>query len=319
MAARAVPVREDDGAIREWVGVHSDITEEKLAQTRLSFLAEASTGLAASLDYDRALADVAHLAVPTLADWCLVDLLEADGRLRRLTTAHADPALRERAHAWAAQFPPDEAAPSGAAEVVRTGHPEMVADIPDALLAANARDAEQLRLLREWAPKSYLCVPLIARGRMLGAITLITAESGRRYEDADLELAEELAGRAALAVDNARLYDETRARAERESLINKIGQTLRGSLDPDRVLADATAAVGQALGVSRCTWARLTPDRKSVEVSPQQYVAPGLPPYAATVPVSAYPPELREQWEAGHSVALDDAEADPRGAFLSTA
>ena len=133
-------------------------------------------------------------------------------------------------------------------------------------------------LLRAWSPKSYLCVPLIARGRTLGAITLVTAESGRRYGDADLELAEELAGRAALAVDNARLYDETRARAERESLINKIGQTLRGSLDPDRVLEDATAAVGQALGVSRCLLVRLTPARDYFEIAPRQFTAPGVHP-----------------------------------------
>ena len=160
----------------------------------------------------------------------------------------------------------------------------MVADIPDALLAANARDAEHLRLLREWAPKSYLCVPLIARGKMLGAITLITAESGRRYGEADLELAEELAGRAALAVDNARLYDETRARAERESLINRIGQSLRGSLDTARILQDATAAVGQALGVSRCTWARLSADRKAFEVASPSVRRAGRAPYAALVP-----------------------------------
>ena len=300
--------------------VHSDITEEKLAQTRLSFLAEASTCLAATLDYDRALADVARLAVPTLADWCLVDLVEADGRLRRVATAHADPALRERARAWEAQFPPDEAAPNGAAEVVRTGRPEMVSEIPDALLAANARNAEQLRLLREWSPKSYLCVPLIARGRILGAITLVTAESGRRYGNADLELAEELAGRAALAVDNARLYDETRARAERESLINKIGQTLRGSLDPDRVLADATG--GRRAGPWRqpLHLGASHPRRGNPSRSPRSSTSrPALPPYAATVPVSAYPPELREQWEAGHSVALDDVGGRPARGVPRTA
>ena len=316
MAVRAVPVREADGLIREWVGVHTDVTEQKLARTRLSFLAEASTALARSLDYEVTLAEVAHLVVPALADWCLVDLRESDGRLRRVAMAHADSALRERAGDWAARFPVDLSAPNGAPEVVRTGRSEMVSDIPDALLAANARDAEQLQLLRDWAPKSFLCVPLIARGRTLGAITLISAETGRRYEAADLELAEELAGRAALAVDNARLYNETRARAERESLVNEIGRTLRGSLDADTILWDATAAVGRALGVSRCTWVRLSPARDFFEVAAQQYAAPGVSPYTAVFPLRAYPPDLLAEWQAGQAVAFSDTDADPRAAFV---
>ena len=150
-----------------------------------------------------------------------------------------------------------------------------------------------------WSPKSYVCVPLIARDRTFGAITLITAESGRQYDAADLELAEELAGRAALAVDNARLYDETRARAERESLINRIGQTLRGSLDPERLLKDATEAVGLALGVNRCLLARLAAARDFLEVAPQQYMTPGVAPSASVLPLAVHP---RSCWRSGRPV-----------------
>ena len=316
MSARAVPVLEDDGAIREWVGVYTDITERQLAEARRRFLAEASVRLAASLDYDSTLADIAQLAVATLADWCIVDLLDAEGLLRRVSTAHADPVQRERARAWEARHhPADPAAPNGAPEVVRTGHSEMVSDISDALLAASARDPEHLQFLRERAPRSYICVPLMARDHALGAITLVTAESGRRYEAADLELAEELARRAALAVDNARLFHETRARAERESLINRIGRTLRGSLDPEEILRIATAEVGGALGVSRCTWARIDPGGDALEVAPQQYAAPGVSPYAAAYPLSAYPPEALALWQSGQTVAVADIDADPRAAF----
>ena len=316
MDARAVPVLEADGTLREWVGVHADVTEQRLAEARRRFLAEAGTLMAASLDYEQTLDSVANLAVPTLADWCMVDLMGTDGRLSRVATGHSDAAQRERARQWEAQFPSAPDAPNGPPNVVRSGRSELVTEIPDALLAANALDEEHLRLLREWSPRSYICVPLLARGRTLGAITLVMAESERHYEVVDLELAEDLARAAALAVDNARLYDDTRARAEREELINKIGRTLRGSLDPNEILEMVTAAVGDALGVSRCTWVRINPARDAFEIAPQQYAAPGVATAAAVFPLSLYPPELLREWASGRMVAIGDTETDPRGAFV---
>ena len=149
---------------------------------------------------------VARLAVPRLADWCAVDIVEEDGSLERLAVEHEDPQKVQLAHELQERYPPDSEAPHGVQRVVRSGQSEFYPDITDEMIVAAARDAEHLRLMREIGFVSVIIVPLVARGRTLGVITLVSAESGRRYGRADLELAEELARHAALAVDNARLY-----------------------------------------------------------------------------------------------------------------
>ncbi|CAA9557759.1 MAG: hypothetical protein AVDCRST_MAG88-1244 [uncultured Thermomicrobiales bacterium] len=181
------------------------------ARARLAFLAEASRELAASLDYEITLASVARLAVPDLADWCAVDMLEPTGAVRRLAMEHIDPAKVALARELYRRYPPDPGASRGVAHVIRTGRPELVAAIADDLLARVARDVEHLRLLRELGLRSYMIVPLTTRGRAIGAITFAAAESGRHYGPDDLALAEDLARRAATAVDNARLYREAQS------------------------------------------------------------------------------------------------------------
>ena len=207
--SRAVPVMEEDGAVREWVRSVTDVTERTRAEASRAFLAEASRVLASSLDYHTTLRAVARLAVPTLADWCAVDVLTEDGELERLAVEHVDPDKVRLARELEERWPSDRTAPQGVHQVLRTGQAEMMAHIPDALLTAAARDPEHLRIIRALGLRSYICVPLTARGRVLGAVTLVHAESGRSYTPADLALAEELARRAAVAIDNARLYTET--------------------------------------------------------------------------------------------------------------
>ena len=192
------------------------------ARRRASFMAEASTLLNSSLDYETTLASVARLAVPHIADWCTVDILGEDGVLRPLALAHADPSSVEWANQLRLRYPPDPGAPGGTHAVVRTGVPELVAEVTDEMLAAAAKDEEHLRLLRQVGFTSYMCVPLIARGHALGSIAFVSAESGRKYGAADLALAEDLARRAAMAVDNARLYGK--ARSEREALERALQQ-----------------------------------------------------------------------------------------------
>lgn len=182
--------------------------ERKRVAEAMRFLSEASAKLSSSLDYRATLAGVARLAVPQLADWCAVDVLEEDGSTHRLAVEHGDPAKVEWAHELQRRYPPDLSASQGLPGVLRSGRSEFYPEISDEMLVAAARDPEHLRLMREIGFTSAMIVPLVARERTLGAITLVSAESGRRYEKADLELAEELARRAALAVDNARLYDE---------------------------------------------------------------------------------------------------------------
>ena len=174
----------------------------------LRFLSKASTLLSSSLDYRETLASVARLAVPRLADWCVVDVVEVDGSLQRLAAEHEDPEKVALARRLQERYPPDPDAPYGVNHVVSTGRSELVPEIPESGLDEVARDEEHRELLRTLGLKSYMVVPLVARGRMLGAISFVSAESGRRYGEEDLELAEDLARRAALAVDNARLYEE---------------------------------------------------------------------------------------------------------------
>jgi PAS domain S-box-containing protein len=218
---------EDGLLVRAW-GTQRDITERRRAEEAQSFLAEASDVLSSSLDYRETLSSVARLAVPTLADWCVVDVLDEEGSLERVAVEHPDPQKVALAYKLQEQYPPDPDSQRGIHQVLRTGEPEMMAEIPDELLEAAVVDAEHREILRELGLRSYIVVPMVARRRTLGAISLIAAESGRRYGETDLALAQELARRAALAVDNARLYEE----AQREIAERRWAQEeLRGSRD----------------------------------------------------------------------------------------
>ncbi|GAA1244304.1 SpoIIE family protein phosphatase [Oryzihumus leptocrescens] len=176
---------------------------------KLSFLAGAAAELSSSLDYRSTLANVARLAVPTLADWCAVQVVE-DGDLTTLAVAHVDPAKVVLAQELSERYPPDPTAQAGAHHVARTGVSELYPEVTDEMLVAGARDEEHLRLSRELQLRSGLVVPLIARQQVLGVLTLVSAESGHRYDQSDLAFAENLAHRAAVAIDNALLYSETR-------------------------------------------------------------------------------------------------------------
>ncbi|MFP5261267.1 MAG: PAS domain S-box protein [Blastocatellia bacterium] len=215
--AQSVVVCDEAGNPVGMRGVTMDISERKRAEEAQEFLAEASSVLASSLDYETTLASVAQLTVPRLADWCGVEIVEEDGRSRQLAVAHADPEKVKFALELSRRYPADPGSPVGVPNVLRTGKAEFYPEITEETLVAGTRDEEHLRLIGELGMRSAMIVPLVARGRTHGAITLVTAESEHRYDKADLALAEDLARRAAFAVDNARLYREARrARAEAE-------------------------------------------------------------------------------------------------------
>jgi signal transduction histidine kinase/DNA-binding response OmpR family regulator len=186
--------------------LQAEIAERERAEQALRFLAEASSVLAESLEYEERLSNVARLAVPLVADWCVIDVLEDSGQLKRVAVAAVDPWKETHERELQQRYPFDTAAPHGAPQVLRTGQPEICSDIPDELLIASARDATHLQMLRATGLKSFLSLPLEARGRVLGAITFASAESDRRYDADDLPLAEDLGRRVAVAIDNARLY-----------------------------------------------------------------------------------------------------------------
>jgi signal transduction histidine kinase len=212
-----------------------DITERKRAEQAARFLADASKSLAALVDYGSTLQKVARLAVPSFADWCAVDVAEPDGSVRRVAVAHADPAKIELAHELERRNPPALNAPHGVPNVLRTGKSEMMAEISDAVLVASAQDQEHLRILRESGLKSYLCVPLVARGKTVGVITFVAAESCRRFDATDLAVAEDLAHRAGNAMENARLYGEVReADRRKDEFLAMLAHELRNPLAPIR-------------------------------------------------------------------------------------
>ena len=181
-------------------------------------------------DIDGALGRVADIAVPALADWRAIDLLEEDGAIRRAGVAHVDPARRELAQELGRRWPARRDDPQGAGLTIRTGASQSFADIPPvSAWPAGTRDPEHLRLLAELGMRSGMVVPLTARGRTLGAITLVAGEGGRRYGAADLALAEELGRRCALAIDNLRLLAAARAANRRLEESFALLDTLFGS------------------------------------------------------------------------------------------
>jgi PAS domain S-box-containing protein len=224
---RAHPVHGADGRIIKWFGTCTDIDEQKRAADSLRFLTQAEALLASSLDYETTLAALTRLAVPQLADWCSIDIQGEDGVVRLLAVAHVDPSKVKWAHELRQRYPPDPKDSHGLHEVIRTGRTSLLPDIPDSLLVASCRDKEHLRIARELGLRSALTVPLTARGRTFGALALVTAESGRRFTPTDAAFAEQLASRAALAVDNARLYGNARRAEERfRSLVSASAQAV---------------------------------------------------------------------------------------------
>jgi PAS domain S-box-containing protein len=226
----ATPIRDSNGKPQLAVNIFHDITERRRAEETARFLAAAGFVLAQALDYEHTLQEVARLAVPTLADWCVVDIVDDDGQIRRLAAAHSDPAKVQLAEELSRRYPIDPNASDGLAQILRTGRAELAAEITDAQLAASVGDPEYLRILRSLQIRSALTVPLLARGRVLGAITLIHAESGRHYTESDLTVAENLAVRAALAIDNARLYREARVQADTQVELNAALRDAMGRL-----------------------------------------------------------------------------------------
>ena len=197
---------------------------------RAKFLAEATSLLSRSLEYDVVLKDLANLAVPALGDWCAIEMV--DGSSTRLATVvHSDPAKVELARRVRERFPPQADRDVGVHQAIRTGKAQLHAEIPDQLLAAAVRDEEELALYRKMGMRSAIIAPLIAREKPIGAITLVWAESDRRYTHDDLDFITDLCNRAALAVENAHLYQELeKAVRARDDFMSIAGMQVRTPL-----------------------------------------------------------------------------------------
>jgi PAS domain S-box-containing protein len=231
MLDQGVPRIAPDGGFVGYIGSCIDITERRRAEERQRFLAEASTILASSLDYRTTLNSVARLVVPRLADWCAVDLVEEPPSITLVALAHVNPAKVEWAKELRTKYPVDLEAATGVAQVLRSGQAELYPEIPDEMVVAGARDAEHLAIIRAVGFVSAMIVPLAARDQVFGVITLVSAESGRRYGPEDLAFVKELARRAAIAVDNARLFKEAQeALRARDQFLAVAAHELRSPL-----------------------------------------------------------------------------------------
>jgi len=219
---RAMPMTARDGSVVKWFGSNTDIHDQKRAEEGQRFLVEAGAALAASLDYRQTLAAVAKLAVPRIADWARVDVID-DGELRTVAVEHVDPRKVELAWELAKRYQERGDATQGPPKVLRTGQSELAAEIGEEQLAELATDDLHLGLVRELGLQSYMCVPLATRGAVLGVISFVSAESGRRYGPEDLALAEELARRAGTAVENAQLYRQVEERAQAARVLETVG------------------------------------------------------------------------------------------------
>jgi PAS domain S-box-containing protein len=252
MSAQAEVVFAPDGRPLRFVGTMQDVTERRRAEEdlrrseeRAKFLAEFGAALAGSLDYEATLKAVAKLTVPALADFCMVHLVGPDGTARQVAEAHADPDLEGRLGAVLRRYQPTENPKSLIGRALRTGRPEFASELAPIITRETVPDEELVRLYEDLGPHSSLSVPLVARGRALGCLTLAYSTSGRRYGPDDLAFAEELARRAALAVDNARLFSDVREADQRkDEFLAMLGHELRNPLAAVRTAAHVLRELG---------------------------------------------------------------------------
>ncbi len=222
---KAAPLLDEKGEVEATITIIEEVTERKRAELRNAFLAEAGAVLASSLDYEQTLRNIAELAVPNIADWCAVDLIDEDGDRRTVAVAHVDPGRLGLAEELRS-YEPDRLDPRrGMGLALQTGEALLYPEISEEMLVHAAIDDRHLELLRAVGLRSVLIVAMRLGERVLGAMTLVSAESGRVLDQFDVQLAEQTAARAAVAIENSRLYSER----------SLIAQTLQQSLLPERL------------------------------------------------------------------------------------
>ncbi|MEX2125504.1 MAG: GAF domain-containing protein [Woeseia sp.] len=309
VASRGRAIFDHEGQATRMVGVCTDISERKRLELSKEFLAEASRILTTTLKPEDTIRNLAQLVVPRLADWCIIQVVDDQGEIRPVELAHSDPEKIEIAWQIAQRW----RAPSehgSAATAVRTGESTLVSHIEPHMLTARASDDEHLRILESFGLQSAITVPLSARGRKLGALTLLTAESKRVYDTTDLRFAQEIASWAALAIDNAELHRETenaRAVAERSreflQILAKVSDDLASALDPDAALKQLASRLVGTLSDYCITYSSDGTTIKRLGLA--HCDAAKLPLVEALCEAGA--PTLDDQWGAGAVIRTGEA------------
>lgn len=328
---RGVPARDADGRIVLWIGTATPVDEQKRSQNAFRFLSEASKILASSLDYQHTLRSVAQLAVPTMADWCAVDIVGEDGAVERLAVAHVDPEKVKWAYEIYEKYPPDQNALRGIYNVIRTGRSEFYPEIEPALLKAAARSPEHLEIIESIGFSSAITVPLVTRDMVLGAISLVMTESGRHYTAEDLALAEELGLRAAAAIDNAWLYrkaqDEIEERKKAEEAARLGESRFRTLIEQAPLSIQIYSREGNCLQANHAWEEMFATPASALEgynvLSDVQLVQKGVMPYiqrafsgeTVTIPPIRYDPEEigkegRARWVRAFAYTVKDPQGE---------
>jgi signal transduction histidine kinase len=281
------PLNESSGEVTGVIGIGTEVTESvrarkaaeelrraadlardvaEAAGRRIALLAEASARLAASLDVESTLRAIADLAVPALADWCFVEVLER-GRVRPVAIAHREAEMVQLAHEVLSRYPIDLNAPFGTGKVLRLGEPELNREIPDEALRALAQDEEHLTILRRVGFCSSLSVPLKdSDGNSVAVLSLVSAESERRFGDADLAMAEEIAGRAGAALARAKLYAAGHAALRRATALQSVSSALVGALSEKEVAHIVVQHGCEAVGAAAGSFALLDADERAFHI-----------------------------------------------------
>jgi PAS domain S-box-containing protein len=297
----------------------------EVAQRRGQFLAEASVVLSSSLEYEVTLRHVAKLVVPHLADWCVVHVLDEAGQLQPVALAHADPEKVQWGEALQRRYPHDPNATRGLMAVLRGGEAVLRSRITDEMLAQSAQDEEHLALLRQIGFTGCILAPMRLRDRSVGVITFVSAESGLEYGDDELRIAEDLASRAASAIENARLYRQSQlAEARERDTANRLGLALEfshqgdWSWDAASDLVTLSARAAEIFGIPPgpcCTWAELQEllhpdDRERARLEVERVVAENAD-YEIEYRVER--PAGGERWVAALGRAVYDEDGGVRG------
>ena len=218
---RALPLRDETGKITRWFGTCTDVHDQRRASEGLSVLAEASAVLATSNDTDDAIREVARLAVPRLGDWCTIELLEPDGALRHVATVHADSGKLAIAEEFYQRFPPTPDDPGGVYAALRSGQVQA-GELTAETIREGVPDPDKRDLLLALNLRSYVIAPMLIDDKAVGAITIVSAESGHFFGPSDISRVQELARRASLAIERVRLFAETVRARDAASVSNAL-------------------------------------------------------------------------------------------------